>query len=108
MSDKYIVTCDGCDQDFVPDVQKMNDGECEIYFIQCPSCGDKYLISVIDQELRSEISEYAALEHNNRVSRLSKQMQKRMWEMKKRNIKRSNELKKRYMKRIREGFNDKC
>lgn len=100
MSNKASVICDGCDSDFVPDIQKAKDGEIELSFFRCPVCGKKYLVSITDRELRNEISEYAALEHNNRISRLSEQMQRRMREMRDRNIKRSNELRQKYMERI--------
>ena len=101
VSDKKIsVTCNDCSEEFTPDIQEAKDGDLEFSFFRCPSCGKRYLVSVTDEDLRAEISEYAALEHNNRVSRLCEKLQERMQKMKEQNIKRSEELKHRYMDRI--------
>ena len=101
MNNNTTVTCNDCNYDFTPEIQETKDGDLELSFFRCPSCGKRYLISVTDEELRAALSEYAALSYNNRVSRLCEKLQKQMQDMKEHNLKRSEELEQRYMKRIK-------
>ena len=100
MNNKTTITCNDCNNEFTPDIQETKDGEVELSFFRCPSCGKRYLISVTDEELRTALSEYAALFFNNNITRLCEKLQKQMHEMKELNLKRSEELKLRYMERI--------
>ena len=50
--------CDKCGAEFEITPHRRIDGDIEIVFLKCTSCGEEYLVSVTDSVLRDAIEEY--------------------------------------------------
>lgn len=56
MEDKKVI-CDNCHAEFKTEIHTSKQGELEVQYLKCPTCGETYIVLVTDPTLREMIEE---------------------------------------------------
>lgn len=88
------VRCDACGCAFVPKSKSLREGEIEYTYFNCDYCGEAYIVSVTDTELRRGIRRYAALTKKLKGKPVTEQTLREVTALKNANMRRAAELRK--------------
>ena len=91
---KNIAICDKCGKNTKINHKYKRVGELEYRYFRCKRCGEVYVISVTDEELRKEIKKYQKIMEETKVTKPEISQEAKM--ILEKNIKRSRELKEKH------------
>lgn len=91
---KNIAVCDKCGKYTKINCKYKRDGDLEYRYFRCKCCGEIYIISVTDEELRKEIENYQKIIWETQSDQPESLQETKM--ILEKNVIRSRELKKKY------------